>query len=133
MIINEKLYNDLFLVSHRELAIQSLKTLNKFENVLIIAEKCTNSYFIFEIEIILDEWCRELKPNSNYRFLEFTNMFNYFNFKIVDDYFIYNNFTYLDLLIIKQETLFDIQISKLRRDGTLIESIIKEIDDSDWC
>lgn len=38
-MINEKLFNDLFIESHQKLAIKSLQTLNGFKNILIIGNK----------------------------------------------------------------------------------------------
>lgn len=50
MIINEKLFKDLFLESHRKLAIQSLKSLNEVENMLIFEDNIDNKYNLYNIE-----------------------------------------------------------------------------------
>lgn len=48
-IINEKLYNDLFIESHQKLAIKSLQTLNNSENLLISKIIDTDIYHIIPI------------------------------------------------------------------------------------
>lgn len=50
MIINEKLFNDLFLESHKSLTIKCLQTLNSCENLLILKGK--DDLVIEELRII---------------------------------------------------------------------------------
>lgn len=50
MIINENLFNDLFLESHKELAIQSLRSLNNCGNMIIVENSFQQDSNVFEIK-----------------------------------------------------------------------------------
>ena len=50
-MINENLYNDLFLESHQKLAIKSLQTLNGFENILLLRNLLNKSFELHKIDL----------------------------------------------------------------------------------
>ena len=132
MTINGNLYNDLFLESHRELAIQSLKSLNNFENALIIASR--EILLILDIEILLDEWRRDLtlSKSTGYKFNNSIST-NHFNFKFSDNHYVTGNL--MDgvlLFLIKNDELWHCSVSKYVVNGTLIESVIEPFKDIQW-
>lgn len=65
-MINDKLYQDLFLESHSKLAVKSLQTLSGFENILIIRNKQTNELSISKLEVTNWVFNRKLEKIYTY-------------------------------------------------------------------
>lgn len=59
-MINENLFNDLFLDSHRDLAINSLQTLNNFNNFLVVEHQ-----FGIDVAEICNDYI--LRDNRGYK------------------------------------------------------------------
>lgn len=102
MIINKKLFDDLFIESHKPLAIKSLQTLNTLENMLIIRSNYDNILTIFKIKNIT-----ELSKVAGRAFLlnllftanfDFTVESKYFldNQDILTDHFSHSKFLIID-------------------------------------
>lgn len=56
-MINEKLFDDLFLKSHQALAIKSIQTLNKLDNIFFIAK--TSDIELYDFEFVKEVIVRE--------------------------------------------------------------------------
>lgn len=50
-MINDKLYKDLFIESHKKLAIKCLQTLNGFDTMLLINNNLTKTFEIYQLEL----------------------------------------------------------------------------------
>lgn len=97
-MINKNLFSDLFLESHKPLAIKSLQILNNFENMVIIRDNYDMEISIIEIKSI-----SEASKIAEHSFLqnllfrttfEFTLEYNYLsdNENILNDDLMYSHF-----------------------------------------
>ena len=89
-MINENLYNDLFLESHSKLAIKSLQTLSGFGDILIIKNEKTNELSIINLEVTDWKFSRILEniKTHNMRTPMYIGEFNTtcLNIKIMNKY-----------------------------------------------